>query len=502
MPFQNVLDNAAFNKFHLKTIFVSGSGFLTDAYDVFIISIITPMISQVYYDGKMDNNLQGWLKSSASYGTLFGQLLFGYLSDRYGRKAIYGIELIVIILGTLGSTLVGATPMVSVVSLLIVWRLLMGIGIGGDYPTSSVITSEFSNKKNRGMLISSVFAMQGVGIVLAASVSTILLLIFKNNINSNPNYYLDIVWRLCVAIGCIPGIFALYARLTIPESPRFSNDVNNDLLKATKDTHKVHNLPFDESKQGTPNTFTSATTVRSKYADVTFYQYFSKYENLKGLVAMSFCWFVLDIGYYGTNLNSNILLSNIGFGGGNTIYQQIFNIALGNLIAVLLGALPGYFFSVFFIDKMGRKTIQYMGFTMLTIGFALLAVGYTWLTNNSVPLFIIIYTLIQFFNNFGPNTTTFVLPAENFPTKFRGTANGICAASGKLGAIIAGQGFSALKDIGGNNAFVPQLLLIFSVCMFLGLIATYFINETNGLSLEEINGEEKPLSELQLPPQL
>lgn len=498
MSFKDTLNNIKFNKYHLKTIWVSGSGFLTDAYDVFIISIITPMISQVYFNGKMDNNLQGLLKSSASWGTLVGQLLFGYLSDRYGRKAIYGIELMVIILGSIGSTLVGATPMASVVSLLIVWRVLMGIGIGGDYPTSAVITSEFANKSNRGLLISSVFAMQGVGIVLAASVSTILLLCFKDKINENPVYYLDIVWRLCIVIGCIPGIFALYARLTIPESPRYSNDVDNDFVKASKDTNTFYNIQeHHDDINDTPDTFRNQG-LNSKYKDVTFIQHFSKFENFKGLFTMSFCWFVLDIGYYGTNLNSNILLNQIGFGGGDTVFQKIFNVAFGNLIAVLLGAFPGYIVCVFLIDRLGRKTIQYIGFFMLTLGFALLGGFYHLLISHSVALFVMLYTMIQFFNNFGPNTTTFVLPAESFPTKFRSTANGICAASGKAGAIIAAQGFSSLKDIGGVNAFIPQLLWIFSGCMLLGLFATYFIEETNGRSLEEINGEEEQPSELRL----
>lgn len=494
MLFKNILDNTPFNKVHVKTILVSGSGFLTDAYDVFIISIITPMISQVYYEGKMDNNLQGLLKASASWGTLIGQLVFGFLSDRYGRKRIYGIELGVIILGTIGSALVGSTPIMSVVSMLILWRFVMGIGIGGDYPTSSVITSEFANKNNRGMMVASVFSMQGVGIVLAATVSTVLLLIFKSNIEASPNYYLDIVWRLCVAFGCIPGIFALYERLKLPESPRYSNDVNKNPVKALQDVNKFLNIQHNNNdnnnnNNNTPNSTISAETMISVYTNMTFYEYFGKWENFKVLFALSFSWFVLDIGYYGTNLNSNILLSNIGFGGGDTIFQKIFNIALGNLIATFLGSLPGYFLTILFIEKLGRRTIQFMGFAVLTIGFACLAGAYNWLIQYNVVLFVVLYTIIQLFNNFGPNATTFVIPSECFPTKFRGTANGIAAASGKLGAILAAQGFSTLKDIGGTNAFIPQLLWIFSGCMFLGLIATFWVPETKGRSLEEINGE-------------
>ena len=88
-------------------------------------------------------------------------------------------------------------------------------------------------------------------------------------------------------------------------------------------------------------------------------------------------------------------------------------------------------------------------------------------------VFVFIYCLANFFQNFGPNTTTFVIPGEAFPTRYRATAHGISAASGKLGAIIAQVGFQRLKDIGGTNAFVKHMYVCFSFprwcpLMFLG----------------------------------
>ncbi|CAG8711722.1 32762_t:CDS:1, partial [Racocetra persica] len=98
-----------------------------------------------------------------------------------------------------------------------------------------------------------------------------------------------------------------------------------------------------------------------------------------------------------------------------------------------------------------------------------------------------------FFFNFGPNTTTFVVPGEIFPTRYRSTGHGISAAAGKLGAIISQVGFFKLKDIGGapgSNAFVDHLFKIFAAFMLTGLIATYFcIPETKGTSLEDLSNE-------------
>ncbi|KAK9663429.1 hypothetical protein K7432_018103 [Basidiobolus ranarum] len=133
-----------------------------------------------------------------------------------------------------------------------------------------------------------------------------------------------------------------------------------------------------------------------------------------------------------------------------------------------------------------------MGFMMLTIIFVILSAGFEKIRDTALALFIALFTLAQFFFNFGPNTTTFVLPSEVFPTRFRSTAHGISAASGKLGAIIATFGFNQLVEIGGadgEHAFLPQTLGIFAGIMFLGFLTTFWIPETKGKSLEEICDE-------------
>jgi len=138
---------------------------------------------------------------------------------------------------------------------------------------------------------------------------------------------------------------------------------------------------------------------------------------------------------------------------------------------------------------MGRIKIQYMGFAVLACVLAILAGFYHVLVEHHLTVFVIIYTIGQFFFNFGPNTTTFVLPSEVFPTKFRTTAHGISAASGKAGAILAAQLFPILKDIGGHDAGVPYLLAAFSIIMILGACVTSWVPETKGKSLEELQFE-------------
>jgi PHS family inorganic phosphate transporter-like MFS transporter len=114
--------------------------------------------------------------------------------------------------------------------MLIMWRLFLGIGIGGDYPLSAIITSEFANTKNRGGLMAAVFAMQGFGILTGSIISLIVLSIFKSEIENPVTsiQYIDVSWRLLIGFGAIPGVVAIYFRLTIPESPRYTMDVKGN----------------------------------------------------------------------------------------------------------------------------------------------------------------------------------------------------------------------------------------------------------------------------------
>ena len=127
----------------------------------------------------------------------------------------------------------------------------------------------------------------------------------------------------------------------------------------------------------------------------------------------------------------------------------------------------------------------------MAILFTVLAAAFNQIRAASTVAFIVIFTLAQFFQNFGPNTTTFVIPGEVFTTRFRSTAHGICAASGKLGAIVSSVGFFQLKDsFGGHDSGIPVLLGIFAGFMAIGLLFTFLIPETKGKSLEELSNED------------
>lgn len=448
----------------------------------------------IHQGGSLTPNQDLGLKVATPIGTFIGQLLFGWLADVYGRKKMYGIELMIIIVATIGQAVSGSGSAVTLIGVLIFWRLLMGIGIGGDYPLSACITSEFAAVRIRGRMMTAVFASQGFGQLTAALVSLIIVKGFETKIKHDglTGESVDYCWRLLIGLGSIPGMIALYFRLTIPETPRFTMDIERDVQAAVSDVDALISTGgfiHDSGDHSTPK----AQLPKASLQD--FIRHYSDWSNFKVLFGCAWSWFALDVAFYGLGLNSSIVLKAIGFGtashgtANEKIYQTLINVSVGNIVLSLAGLIPGYWVSFAFIDTWGRKPIQFLGFSALTVLFIVMGSAYHQLIDHVLGLFIAFYCFANFFQNFGPNTTTFVIPGECFPTRYRSTSHGISAASGKLGAIIAQVGFARLKDHGGKDQFINHIFQIFAVFMFTGLLTTFLIPETKGKTLEELSGE-------------
>ncbi|KAJ1882117.1 hypothetical protein H4R99_000838 [Coemansia sp. RSA 1722] len=506
----------------IKKLTVCGVAFLNDAYDMFAINIVAMILGFVYYNdaqGDAKNTVpKKWdtlIKIAVQIGCLLGQLVMGRLGDKIGRTTVYAASLMIAIITTVASAF--SSSMVrgfNVFVVLFIWRVLLGFGIGGDYPLTASIVSEYSGVHSRGKMMAAVFAFQGFGNVLAPIVSIIVTACFMQSIGRDV-LYLDYVWRIIVGVGCVPGVATLYWRLTMTESERFqslnNNGGNNDDTRLSTPSSEHEKLLVSSSPQNNTENDDASSVAVQESAEIesqphsahlssdsgqqetrqakTFGQYFGEWKHLKVLLGTSIAWLSLDIAFYGINLNSSIVIGAIGF-AGNLLTDQpghfiIYN-CLGNIIINLLGSVPGYWITVFLIERMGRKKIQLMGFLVLAILYLILGFGYHQILDKSAGAFIFLFALAQLFQNFGPNVTTFVIPGEVFPTRFRSTAHGISAASGKLGAIIAQGGFLQLTDMGGKNAWIDHLLQVFALFMLVGAGATFWIPETKGKTLEEI----------------
>lgn len=164
------------------------------------------------------------------------------------------------------------------------------------------------------------------------------------------------------------------------------------------------------------------------------------------------------------------------------------------IILACAGSLPGYWTAILTVDNLGRKPLQVLGFIVLTIIFCIL--GFAFHSLSEVPM-LILYVAAQFFFNWGPNTTTFLVPGECFPTRYRSTSHGISAAMGKVGAILAQvisiplltrdspEGCTGMDC----SPWIDRLMQLFALFMFCGTFVSLLIPETKGATLEELAGE-------------
>lgn len=160
----------------------------------------------------------------------------------------------------------------------------------------------------------------------------------------------------------------------------------------------------------------------------------------------------------------------------------------------MAGSLPGYWTAILTVDSLGRKTLQIVGFVVLTITFCILGFLYNSLSKGAL---LALYVIANYFFNFGPNTTTFIVPGECFPTRYRASGHGLSAAMGKVGAIVA-QVISLpllTKDAPipctgkACTPWLDRLMQIFALFMLCGTFSSLLIPETKGYTLEELAGE-------------
>jgi MFS transporter, PHS family, inorganic phosphate transporter len=460
----NALDTARIQRFHFRTIVVAGMGFFTDAYDLFVISLVLPILVALAPGGAIGSTELAFLGSSALMGAAVGQILFGWLGDRFGRRSAYGVTLTMMAIAAVGSALSVPIAGLSTVTVLILWRFVLGVGIGGDYPLSATIMSEYSNVQSRGRLVASVFAMQGFGLLAGAGTSLAVVFLAPN---------LDLAWRLILGMGALPAVVTIYYRLRLPETPRF--DLARGATGAAART------------VGSITGVAVASGGIARSARVSFRQILRSYGLL--IFGTASTWFLLDIAFYSTNIFNPLILKQIGFANAASFapLQQVRLLATGNVLIALVASVPGYWAAVALIDRVGRRPLQYVGFGVMAIAFLILSLGWNSLVG-ILPAFLAIYGLTFFFANFGPNTTTFVYPSEVFPTAFRTTGHGIAAAAGKIGAVLAVFVFASFYATYG----IPWFFGILAVVSFLGLLLTLaLLPETSQRSLEDVSGEDE-----------
>uniref|UniRef100_M8BLI3 H(+)/Pi cotransporter n=1 Tax=Aegilops tauschii TaxID=37682 RepID=M8BLI3_AEGTA len=457
------LDVARTQLYHFTTIVIAGMGFFTDAYDLFSVSLIADLLGHIYYqsaDGKLPGKVAGAVSGVALCGTVLGQLFFGWLGDRMGRKRIYGVTL----------------------KLMVVCSLASGLSF---HNKPNLLRFRQQQKYISVLTILYLLCIKGLGNLAAGAVVLVLSARFKNTAAYETDQLgqADYVWRIVLMLGAVPALLTYYWRMKMPETARYTALIAKNLKLAASDMAAVLDIDFVSEAD--------ADVVQQDEFGLFSMEFLHKHG--RQLLGTTVCWFVLDVVFYSLNLFMKDIFNNIGWFGDTAMMsplEQTYKIARTQAIIVVCGSLPGYFLTVLFIDRIGRIKIQVMGFTMMTIFMIGLAAPYKFWSKPSMHVgFAIMYALILFFANFGPNSTTFILPTEIFPTRLRSTCNGISAAGGKCGAIIGVLWFQYSHTSNRSS------LLLLAGCNLIGVMFTLALPESKGMSLEDITGEMEEESE-------
>ena len=506
----HALDSARTQWYHITAIIIAGMGFFTDAYDLFCISTISKLLGRLYYydpvgspekPGKLPHNVNNAVVGVALFGTLTGQLVFGWLGDKLGRKRVYGFTLILMVVCAICSGLsFGYSPKAVIITLCF-FRFWLGFGIGGDYPLSATIMSEYANKKTRGAFIAAVFAMQGMGIIFAGLVSMILSKLFllkyetvsfREDPVRSTQREADFLWRIVLMLGALPALLTYYWRMKMPETGRYTALIEGNAKQAAADMGRVLEIEIQEE----------ADKVAEFKAANEYSLWSREFFDRHGLhlIGTMSTWFLLDIAFYSQNLTQKDIFPAMNLVKKDyevSALREMFETSRAMFVVALLGTFPGYWFTVFFIERIGRYIIQLVGFFMMSLFMLIIGIKYEYLRDDNKWLFAVLYGLTFFFANFGPNSTTFVLPAELFPTRVRSTCHALSAAAGKAGAMIGAFVVSTYTLDGKANEI--RIAMITMACTnMLGFFCTFLVTETKGRSLEEISGEDGGINETQM----
>lgn len=439
------MDKVNVSKFHYKMLLLSAAGVFLDGYDLFIISVVLLFIKPIWINTLPPAEraiVTGAIAASALIGMFVGAFTLGHYTDKIGRKTMYVIDLIFFVV------FAGLSAVSQNVYQLIIFRFLLGIGIGADYPISSTYISEFAPAEKRGRMISSTFTFWGIGALTAAIVGYFIAL--WNPLGNDS-------WRIMLLSGVIPAFIVILLRTTMPESPRW-------LLSQAKTDRALKIIKMLNPKINLENIDLNVKREKSSIRDLISPVY------IRRTLFAWIPWFFMDIAVYGIGMYTPTILQALGF---KDPIQSIIGTAILDTFGII-----GFILAIIFIDRVGRLRLQILGF--LGMGLSLLLLGLT--NGSSILLLLVLFAIFQISENAGPNTTTWVVATELFPTRLRGTAQGSSAAISRVGAITGVFILPLITQIYGEYAAIT----VVSLAAFAGLIATLILGEeTKSLSLED-----------------
>ncbi len=424
-------DDIRFSSIHRRIMLWGSGGPFLDGYVLVIIGVALHQLTPIL---KLDAQWIGLLGAGTLAGLFIGTSLFGYISDRVGRRKMFLVDIAAIGLISI------ATMFVSTPAELLVMRVLIGIVIGADYPIATSMITEFSSTRQRAFAVGFIAAMWYVGATCANLVGFWL-------------YDMVDGWRWMLGSAFIPCLIILIGRFDLPESPRWLlrkgrvKECEQMMIKLFGEP-----LVFDDEPQ----------------QETRFLQLFNK-RHFPFVLFVAVIWTCQVIPMFAIYTFGPQIVGLLGWDEGK-------NAALGNVVISLffmLGCIP----AMYWLNSLGRRPLLIGSFAMMTGALALLG----WVDHMQISLVVIAFAVYAFFSG-GPGILQWLYPNELFPTDIRASAVGVIMSISRIGTVIstwalplfiARYGISTVMLIG---AFISLVGLVVSVL---------FAPETKGLTLNE-----------------
>lgn len=441
------MDALPFTRRHLRVLTGSGIGWALDAMDVGLISFI---IAALAVQWQLQPSETAWIASIGFLGMAIGATLGGLLADRFGRRQIFALTLLVYGIAT------GASALVTGLAALLVFRFLVGLGLGAELPVASTYVSEFAPARIRGRVIVILEAFWAVGWTAAAIIGFLVIPASDDG------------WRWAFAIGAVPAAYALAVRWGLPESPRWlarrgRYDDAERVVRAFEDAaHRVRPVSARRPERAS---FEGRTTEDADVGAGRGVSGLWRGEFRARTASLWIVWFCVNFSYYG----AFIWIPSILVSQGYDLVRSF-----GFTLVITLAQLPGYAVAAWLVEVWGRRATL----SVFLVGSAASALVFG--TADSVAMIIGAGMALSFFN-LGAWGALYAVTPEMYPTSLRATGAGWAAGIGRIASIIAPLTVPPLLAGGG----APLLFIVFGAFFAVAAIAAWGLADRRGKSLDD-----------------
>jgi MFS family permease len=444
---------------------LAAAGKFFEGFVVFMTGVALPLIARQFEIGPTQNGL---VTAASLCGILIGAVGLGSLSDHFGRKSMFVVEMIIFT-----AFLAAAVFCTNFISL-VICLFGLGLALGCDYPTAHMIISESIPSISRGKLVLGAFAFQAVGALAGTGVGYAVLVAVPN-LNA---------WRWMFATAVVPALLVTIGRFYVTESANWLfTRGSTDEAQIAASRLLLRTPQYPQNIVLTPQPVTEGG---HGHGGGSFLSLFSK-RYRRATILASVPWFLQDLSTYGIGIfTPTILAAALGQKAEHvrSMSDLIANATLaarGDAMITLL-LIIGIAFAVLLADKLGRIRLQIIGFIGCAAGLFLASLSADFPSLKIVLIFSG-FMLFNFMTNLGPNAQTYLLAGEVFPTAIRGKGAGFAAAFAKIGAVATAFLFPILLVTIGTRWLLYGLV----VASLLGAVVTQLFRiETVGVNLDQI----------------